>query len=669
MAIKPQTQLVVGDDGVAIITINNPPLNLLSFEVMISLKSSIEEALLCHEVKAIVVHGSRGKFSGGADVTVFGKSHMVKKQKEIGFLSIDLITDLLEASRKPLVAAIDGPAFGGGLEIALACHARIATPTSQLGLTELQYGIIPGFGGTQRLPRLVGLPKALEMILMSKRVNGKDAFGMSLVDDLAPADELITSASRWALDISHATKPWIASLYRTDRLQPLKEARLILNTARVGARKHNPNLIHPLVCIDVIEEGIVSGPRNGLWKEAAALNELRQSETCKSLIHIFFARRNTFKISGITDTGLQPRKVERVGVFGGGLIATATATAFILGNFHVILKEDNHNSLVAALAEIKANLQSHYMVKEKLEKASSLLKGVLDYDSFKHVDLVVEAVEGSIQLKQQIFGDLELYCPQHCIFVSSSPTVDLNLIGERTKSQFRIAGVHFCSPSPVLEIVNTEWTWHQVIVDLLHVAKKMKKTPILVSGVVVNRICAVYSQAAVCLLAKQGQGKHRMEQVMEKFGMGISPFRMMDVVAGMSKGSFKTMRVSTLSQNKQDAGNSTCKDSPNDFKVAKLSEEDIMEMILFPVVNEACCIMEEGRVMKASDIDVASVVAMGFPAYRGGLVYWAHTLGSKYICSRLETWSNQYGRFFNPCAYLRKNSSLGTSLMQVKSHL
>ncbi|CAH1433377.1 unnamed protein product [Lactuca virosa] len=231
------------------------------------------------------------------------------------------------AARKPLVAAIDGPAFGGGLEIALACHARISTPTSQLGLTELQYGIIPGYG--------------------------------------APVDELIRSASRWGLDISEARKPWIRSLYRTDRLEALKEARLILNTARDEAQKQNPNVSHPLICIDVIEEGIVSGARIGLW---------------------------TLQISGITDMGLQPRMVNRVGVIGPGSIAIATA--FILANFHVIFKEDDENSLEAALGEIKANLHNHLMAgkmtKEKLERTVYLLKGVLSYDSFKHVDLVVE---------------------------------------------------------------------------------------------------------------------------------------------------------------------------------------------------------------------------------------------------------------------------------------
>ncbi|GJZ82392.1 glyoxysomal fatty acid beta-oxidation multifunctional protein MFP-a [Tanacetum coccineum] len=612
MAIK----LVVGDNGVGIITINNPPLNLLNTQAILSLKDSIEEALLRDEVKAIVICGARGKFSGGFNVTAFGKSNMAKKPKEVGFLSIEVITDLLEAARKPIVAAIDGPAFGGGLEIALACHARIATPTSQLGLPELQYGIIPGFGGTQRLPRLVGLPKALEMILMSKRVNGKDAFSISLVDALARADELNETASSWALDILKGRKPWIASLYRTDRLEPLKEARLILNTARTQSRKQNPNLTHPLICIDVIEEGIVSGPRNALWKEAVTLNELRQSETC------------------ITDTGLKPRKVKKVAVIGGGLVGCEIATEFILGNFHVILKEIEEKSLVAAIGKIKANLQSCLMAGKVTNEGVSRLKGVLDYDSFIDVDLVVETLDGSIQSKQQTFVELEHYCPQHCILASNTSTVDLNLIGERTNSRSRIVGAHFCSTS-ILEIVHTQGTTHQVIVDLLDVAKKIKKTPILVrnsTGLVVDRLSVIYSQAAM-FLAEQGEEKYHLEQVMQNFGMSVGLFRTMDSVDNVP------------------------------LKVGKLSEQDIIEMILFPVVNEACRIMEEGSVVKASDIDVASVLAMGFPSYRGGIIFWANTLGLKYICSRLDSWSNKYGSFFKPCDYLIQHSSLIKSQM------
>ncbi|KAK9282485.1 hypothetical protein L1049_005403 [Liquidambar formosana] len=294
---KGTTVVEVGTDGVAIITIVNPPLNLLSVDVILSLKESTEQALQRDDVRAIVITGSKGKFSGGFGVTAFGGLQKRETDRRVlGFMSIEFITDSYEAARKPLVAAIDGPTLGGGLEIALACHARISTSTALLGLTELQFGILPGLGGTQRLPRLVGLRKALEMMLMSKRVKGEDALTFGLVDAIVPPDELVNTARLWALDIMEGRKPWVASLYKTDKLEPLAEAREILKFARFQAQKQAPNLRHPLVCIDVIEEGIVSGPRAGLWKEVEALQELRQSDTCKSLVHIFFAQRGTSKV-------------------------------------------------------------------------------------------------------------------------------------------------------------------------------------------------------------------------------------------------------------------------------------------------------------------------------------------------------------------------------------
>ncbi|PIM97820.1 Enoyl-CoA hydratase/isomerase [Handroanthus impetiginosus] len=210
--MQDKTAVEVGADGVAIVTINNPPFNLLSVDVMLSLKENIEGALSRDDVKAIVITGTKGKFSAGFDVTAFGGRQGKKTKRELGFMSIQFVTDTLEAARKPLVAAIEGPAFGGGLEIALACHARISTSSAQLGLTELQYGILPGLGGTQRLPRLVGLPKALEMILMSKRVDGREAQIISLVDAIAPADKLLGVAHQWALDILERRKPWVISL-------------------------------------------------------------------------------------------------------------------------------------------------------------------------------------------------------------------------------------------------------------------------------------------------------------------------------------------------------------------------------------------------------------------------------------------------------------------------
>lgn len=721
---KGRTVMEVGADGVALITIINPPVNSLSFDVLRSLKDNYEQALRRDDVRAIVVTGAKGKFSGGFDISAFKGSRGGNEEGEQrpGYVSIEILSDIVEASKKPSVAAIDGLALGGGLEIAMACHARISTPTAQLGLPELQLGIIPGFGGTQRLPRLVGLSKALEMILMSKPVKGEEANSLGLVDAVVSPDELVNTARRWALDILNYRRPWVASLYKTDKIEPLGEAREILQFARAQARKQAPNLKHPLVCIDVIEEGIVSGPRAGLLKEAEAFKVLMASDTSKSLVHIFFAQRGTSKVPGVTDIGLVPRRVNKVAILGGGLMGSGIATALILSNYPVILKEVNDKFLQAGIGRVRANLQSRVkkgkMTQEKFEKTISLLKGALDYESFKDVDIVIEAVIENVSLKQQIFSDLEKYCPPHCILASNTSTIDLNLIGEKTKSQDRIAGAHFFSPAhimPLLEIVRTKQTSPQVIVDLLDLGKKIKKTPVVVgncTGFAVNRMFFPYTQAAL-LLVERGTDLYQIDRTITKFGMPMGPFRLADLVGfgvaiatgtqfvqNFPERTYISMLIPLMQEDKR-AGESTRKGfyvyddrrkaNPDpelkkyieksrsisgvtiDPKLVKLPEKDIVEMIFFPVVNEACRVLAEGIAVKASDLDIAAVMGMGFPPYRGGIMFWADSLGSKYIYSRLEEWSNLYGEFFKPCAYLAERAAKGAPLSspvdQAKSRL
>ncbi|TQE06596.1 hypothetical protein C1H46_007838 [Malus baccata] len=659
---KGRTVLEVGGDGVALITIINPPVNSLSID------------------------GAKGKFSGGFDITAFGGLQEGQKQEpKPGFISVEVITDIVEGARKPSVAAIDGLALGGGLEVAMACHARISTPTAQLGLPELQLGLIPGFGGTQRLPRLVGISKALEMMLTSKPVKGEEAHDLGLVDAIVSPDQLVSTARRWALDILERRRPWVASLHKTDKLEPLGEAREILKFARAQVQKQAPNLKHPLVCIDVVEEGIASGGRSGLWKEAESFQGLLRSDTCKSLVHVFFAQRGTSKVPGVTDRGLMPRRVTKVAVIGGGLMGSGIATALILSGYPVILKEVNDKFLQAGIGRVRANLQSRVkkgkMTQEKFEKTTSILKGVLDYDSFRDVDMVIEAVIEKVSLKQQIFADLEKYCPQHCILASNTSTIDLNLIGEKTKSQDRIIGAHFFSPAhvmPLLEIVRTNQTSPQVIVDLLEVGKRIKKTPVVVgncTGFAVNRMFFPYTQAAL-LLVEHGADVYQIDRVITKFGMPMGPFRLVDLVGfgvaiatgtqfvvNFPERTYKSMLIPLMRKASPDPQlKGYIEKSRSISGLLKLSERDIVEMIFFPVVNEACRVLAEGIAVKAADLDIAAIMGMGFPPYRGGILFWADLLGSKYIYSRLEEWSNTYGEFFKPCAYLAERASNGASL-------
>ncbi|GAU36076.1 hypothetical protein TSUD_320390 [Trifolium subterraneum] len=673
-----RTVLEVGADGVAIITIVNPPVNSLSFDVFRSLKESFDEADKREDVKAIVVTGAKGKFSGGFDINAFGIMQKGMDHTNPGLISVDLLTDTIEAARKPSVAAIDGLALGGGLELAMACNARISTPVAQLGLPELQLGVIPGGGGTQRLPRLVGLAKALEMMLTSKAIKAEEAYSLGLVDALVSRDKLVSTARQWALDIVDLRRPWVRSLYKTDKIESLGEAREILKFARTQAQKRAPNLKHPLVCIDVIEDGIVSGPRAGLWKELEAFEALVASDTCKSLIHIFFSQRGTSKVPGVTDRGLVPRPVKKVAILGGGLMGSGIATALILSSYPVILKEVNEKFLEAGLNRVKANLQSRVkkgqMTKEKFEKTISLLTGTLDYESFKDVDMVIEAVIENVSLKQQIFADLEN--PAHVM--------------------------------PLLEIVRTKKTSPQIVVDLLDIGRKIRKTPVVVgncTGFAVNRMFFPYTQAAI-FLVEHGTDVYQIDKAITKFGMPMGPFRLIDLVGfgvgvatamqfieNFPERTYKSMLLPLMQEDKR-VGEASRKGfylyddrrraNPDpelknyieksrsisgvtvDPKLVKLSEKDIIEMIFFPVVNEACRVLDEGIAVKSADLDISAVMGMGFPPYRGGIIFWADSLGSKYIYSRLAEWSKLYGEFFKPSAYLAARAAKGIPLGSVE---
>lgn len=549
------------------------------------------------------------------------------------------------------------------------------------------------------------------MILLSKPVKGEEAYKLGLVDALVPRDELVKTARFWALEIAACRKPWIRSLYKTDKLESLGDAREILKFARAQAQKQAANLQHPLVCIDVIEEGIVSGPRAGLWKEAHSFQTLLLSETCKSLIHVFFAQRATSKVPGITDLGLMPRKITKVGILGGGLMGSGIATALILSSYPVILKEVNENFLKAGIDRVKANLQSRVrkgkMTQDKCERTLSLLTGVLDYESFKDVDLVIEAVIENVSLKQQIFADLEKYCSPNCVLATNTSTIDLNLVGEKTKSRDRIVGAHFFSPAhvmPLLEIVRTHETSPQVVVDLLDVGKKIRKTPIVVgncTGFAVNRMFFPYTQSAL-LFVDYGLDVYKIDRACTKFGMPMGPFRVADLVGfgvavatGMQylqsfpERVYKSMLMSIMVEDKR-TGEATRKGfykydgkrkaspdpelmkyieksrnmagvTPNP-ELMKLPDKDIVEMVFFPVVNEACRVLDEGIAVKASDLDIASIMGMGFPPYRGGIMFWADTLGANYIFERLEAWSKMYGDFFKPCSYLTERAAKGIPL-------
>ncbi|MQL81216.1 hypothetical protein Taro_013668 [Colocasia esculenta] len=605
--------------------------------VVDGLKKTYTEAMRRDDVKAIVLTGASGKFSGGFDINVFEEIHRTGQLSRLPDVSVELVVDIIEEGKKPSVAAIQGLALGGGLELTMGCHARISTPNAQLGLPELTLGVIPGFGGTQRLPRLVGLSKAIEMMLLSKSISAKEGNKLGLIDAIASHEELL--------------------------------------------------------------------------REAKLFKELVLSSTSKGLVHVFFAQRATSKVPKISDIGLKPKNVKKVAVIGGGLMGSGIATALIQSNISVLLKEVDSTYLQRGLKMIAANLEGLVkkgaMTQDKMNKTLSLVKGVLDYSEFRDVDMVIEAVIEKVPLKQTIFSDIEKACTPQCILATNTSTIDLNIVGAKTRSQDRIVGAHFFSPAhvmPLLEIVRTEKTSPQVILDLMTVGKVIRKVPVVVgncTGFAVNRTFFPYSQAAH-LLANLGVDIFRVDRVINSFGMPMGPFQLQDLAgygvafavkkeyAVAFRGrTFESELLELMAESGRNGKNNGkgfyiyekgSKPRPDPSvrsiieesirranilpggKPVTLTDQEILEMIFFPVVNEACRVLDEGVVVRASDLDIASVLGMGFPRYRGGLVFWADSIGAAYIHASLSRLAEAYGSFFKPSPYLEERAKKGMPL-------
>ncbi|KAJ0495781.1 putative isomerase, 3-hydroxyacyl-CoA dehydrogenase, Enoyl-CoA hydratase [Helianthus annuus] len=708
---KLEVKMEVGSDGVAVITISNPPVNAFAVSIIAWLKEKISEAMSRDDVKAIVLTGKNGKFSGGFDINVFQKVQQTGNLSLLPDLSIDLVVNRIEDAKKPIVVAIEGLALGAGLEVSMGCHARIAAPKAQLGLPELSLGIIPGAGGTQRLPRLVGLPKAIDMMLTSKPILSEEGKKLGLIDAIVPPQELLKVSRQWALDIAEKRKPWTRSLHRTDKIGSLSEALEIIKVVRQQVKRSVFNMPQHQACLDVIQEGVVLGGYHGVLKEGKVFNELVVSDTSKGLCHVFFSQRATSKVPNVTDIGLKPRPIKKVAVIGGGLMGSGIATALIISNINVVLKEVNSEYLTKGIKVIEANVRGlvarKTLAQSAADKALSKIKGVLDYSEFKDVDMVIEAVIENVQLKQKIFSEIEKVCPPHCILATNTSTIDLNLVGEKLRSKDRVVGAHFFSPAhmmPLLEIVRTEKTSAQAILDLMTVGKVIKKVPVVVgncTGFAVNRTFFPYKQSAHILL-HLGVDLFRIDKVISSFGLPMGPFQLEDLTGyGVAKAvgkefatafpdrTFNSPVVDLLMKNGRNGKNNGkgyyiyekgSKPKPDPMvlpiieesrKLANLmprgqpvsiTDQEIVEMVLFPVVNEACRVLEEQIVVRASDLDIASVLGMSFPRYRGGIIFWADLVGSKHIYASLKKWSEKYGNFYKPSRILEERAMKGVPL-------
>ncbi|MBI2824294.1 MAG: enoyl-CoA hydratase/isomerase family protein [Planctomycetia bacterium] len=695
---------------VALITIDSPPVNSLSQPVTSGIFDRIAEANADSSVRAIVLTGAHENFIAGADISELqnladGKAKL--DTKNVGRLTGKL--DELEANKKPVVMAIDGFALGGGLEVAMAGHWRVGTTRCRCGLPELTLGIIPGAGGTQRLPRIVGVQKATEMMLTSTEARGKEALDLGIIQEMVEPDKLLIAAVAAARKLADGQAKPVRASQLADKIGTADDARAIMQGARMIGGDKMRNLIHPEMCMDAIVCGVAEGYAAGVKREAENFAKCLASPQAAGMIHIFFATRAAPKVPGVTDQKLEPKKIERVAVLGGGTMGSGIATALLQAGVEVALKEVNDEFLQAGRGRIDGNLQSRVkkgkLAPDKYEQMMARLRPQTDYAGFDKVDMVIEAVIENIELKQGVFVDLEKAVRPDCILASNTSTIDLEVIGARTKAQDRILGTHFFSPAhvmPLVEVVRSKHTSPQALNSAIALVKKLKKTPVTVGncvGFLVNRIFFPYGQTAL-LLVDHGIDPYKLDKAVYDFGMPMGPFRMSDL-AGVDVGKFAGgilakaysdhTYISTLVDHLFEAkrfGEKTkigyykydgkkaepdpalagfvqkARADAGNPKPLALSDAEIVERVLFGVVNEACRCLDEGIAIRPSDIDVACVMGMGFPAYRGGIMKWADTLGAKYVHDKLSAWHKAHGPVYEPCAYLKRKAEKGESLVK-----
>uniref|UniRef100_A0A7S0UTE4 3-hydroxyacyl-CoA dehydrogenase n=1 Tax=Polytomella parva TaxID=51329 RepID=A0A7S0UTE4_9CHLO len=721
------------ENGVAIITLKNPPMNALHPKLLQSLFSVSRQAQEDPTAKAIVVIGSGKYFCAGFDISQFqnASSGDAVDTDEIhaNFGSF------LEAGPKPSVAAVRGVALGGGLEVAMACNARVATAATKLGLPELTLGVLPGFGGTQRLPRLVGVRKSVQMIMTSTPIGAVEGLKFGLVDAVAEDKDLLETAKKMALDIAELRKPKMNSLTRTDKLEPFAVAQEIIRLARLDISRRMPGLAHPHLCLDSILEGISAGGAAGLKRETAAFSEAQRLLAHKALVHLFFAQRATKKVKGISDGKVKPRSLKTVAVIGGGLMGSGIITALILNGYDVVLKEIQKPFLDAGMGRIKANLDSRVkkgaMKQAAADAALRRVTGTLSYDPalFQKVDMVIEAALEDLVLKQKVFADLEKVTRPDCILASNTSTIDIEKIGGLLAggdaAQQRLVGAHFFSPAhimPLLEVVRTTKTSAQVLVDTIDLGAKIKKTPVVVGnccGFAVNRVFFPYTMAAT-MLVDMGIDPYRIDKAVAAFGMPMGPFRLCDLVgadislhvghncaAAFPERVYDSRLLTLLNEAKRlgektgsgfyaftadKTGKRKAVPAGKDLvpfvtqsrsaasailapaaaaAAAKLTDQDIVDFIFFPVVNEGCRVIAEGVVDKAADLDVCTVMAMGFPQPKGGLIFWAdNAVGAGKVRARLDEFARLVGPkaqgFFEPCSLLKaaaeKNVTISSAM-------
>jgi 3-hydroxyacyl-CoA dehydrogenase len=681
------------DNDIAIITINNPPVNALSPGVPEGIAEAIEKVHGDSTVKAAVLIGGGRTFVAGADIAEFGK---ITSDKTRGAVSVfPQMLRAIEDCGKPIIMAIHGTAFGGGLELAMAGHYRVAAPAAQVGQPEVKLGIIPGAHGTQRLPRLAGVAKAVEMCAEGNPVKAPEALKLGIVDKIIEGD-LLTGAVVFAREV--AGKPVRKTRERNEKLGSPEQNAPIFATARDVARKKGRGLMAPLAAIEAVEAATKLPFDQGCEEERRLFVECLYSDQSKAMIHVFFGEREVAKIPDVPkDTPIIP--VNSIAIVGAGTMGGGIAMSFANAGIPVLLKETDQAALDHGLNTIRKNYDTsvkrgrftQHFVDERL----NLIRPTLSYDGFANVDMVIEAVFEGMALKKQVFSELDKICKRGAILASNTSTLSIDEIAQATSRPEAVIGTHFFSPANVmrlLEIVRGKATSKEVIATCMQLAKKIVKVGVLVGncrGFVGNRMFGPYRREAQ-FLVEEGASVEAVDKALYDFGMAMGPLAVADL-AGIDVGwrirkEFRHLekpgvrqpiaedRLCEMGRFGQKTGGGWYKYDENrraipDPEVANLvkqwaaeagipqrqiSAEEIVDRCIYALVNEGARILEEGYALRAVDIDIIYLNGYGFPAHRGGPMWYADTVGLKNVYDRVCEFERQQGELWAPAPLLKE---------------
>ena len=657
---------------IAVITVDNPPVNALKQVVRAGLLSTLTQARDDAATRAIVLVGAGRTFIAGADITEFSKPSQPPSLPEI--------IGLIENSPKPVIAAMHGTPLGGGLELTLACHFRIAAPGTRLGLPEIKLGLIPGAGGTQRLPRLVGMDRAIAMILSGEPVPAQQALADGLIDEIVEGD-LTAAAVAFARRVLAEKRPLRRVRDLEGKIEPLRANPEKFAELAATNTKRSRGLHAPARAIEALRWTLDVPFDEAVTRERATFTELIADEQSKAQRHIFFAEREAAKVPGVSKDVL-PREIKRAAVIGAGTMGGGIAMCFANAGIPVTVVEAAPEALTRGLDTVAKNYRTSVsrgsLTTAEMDRRMGLFNGVTDIEAVSDADIVIEAVFEEMPIKKQVFGNLDRLAKPDAVLASNTSYLDVNEIGASTKRPQSVLGMHFFSPANVmrlLEVVRGKATAPDVLATALAVGRRLGKVPVVVGvchGFVGNRMLRARSIEAERLLL-EGALPHEVDGAIGEFGFPMGPFAMSDL-AGLDV-SWRMRKAQGVRAEIADslceagrfgqktgkgfylyeAGSRSPRPDPKvealivgasarlGVKRRSIGREEIIERLIYPMINEGARILEEGIALHSGDIDVIWIHGYGFPIWRGGPMHYADTVGLSRIRDRLARLARESG--------------------------